>query len=262
LPIPKQRLCILLVPNVTSKSKAVQTTFSRFGIDLLFGEAKQVTMAIFCTKNIPFGRLTKDCPGGADFTVFFEELAFGLIAQCIFLILAAIRASQLRRRAQRIRAHFHLGRIKLAIGLAFVLSTIVLLILNSISPNSMLSIATASVEVVGSAGIAYLSTIEHHRTIRPSQLLQLFLSLFLLFDIARLRTMFLRQFQSSILSTMLLRTFLTLLILILESFNKKHLVIAEDSAPPLGPEDTGGLFQKRFLWNLNTLFKKGTVCSA
>jgi ATP-binding cassette subfamily C (CFTR/MRP) protein 1 len=215
-------------------------------------------MAIFCVRDISLESVAEDCSGAADFTLFFEELAFGLITQCIFLSLMALRAFQLRRRSQMIQARSHLGSFKLIINLAFVLSTIVMLVLNSVPPKSMFSIATASIEVVGSVGMAYLSRIEHYRTVSPSHFLQLFLSFFFLCDLVRIRTMFLLHFQNNLLSSMLLRTSLALLLLILESFDKKDLVITLQSAQPLGPEDIAGLFKKSFLWHLNSLFKKGT----
>lgn len=91
---------------------------------------------------------------------------------------------------------------------------------------------------------------------RPSHLLQFFLLLLLLCDAVRLRTLFLMDYPTSIVTPASIHTFLTGSLLLLESLDKREL-FRSDGDRKLPPEETMGLFGRRVFWYLNGLFKEG-----
>lgn len=122
--------------------------------------------------------------------------------------------------------------------------------------KTKLSIASASLEFLGSLFIVTLSRLEHSRAVRPSHLLQFFLLVLLLCDAVRLRTLFLMDYPASLVTPASIHTFLTGLLLLLESLDKRELFYS-DRDRRLPPEETIGLFGKRLFWYLNGLFREG-----
>jgi ATP-binding cassette subfamily C (CFTR/MRP) protein 1 len=78
----------------------------------------------------------------------------------------------------------------------------------------------------------------------------------LLCDAVRLRTLFLMDYPTSLVTPASIHTFLTGLLLLLESLDKREL-FSSDGDRKLAPEETIGLFGKRLFWYLNDLFKEG-----
>lgn len=143
-------------------------------------------------------------------------------------------------------------------GICYAASTIALLTIWSTTPKfkTSLSIASASLEFLASLFIVSLSWLEHSRTLRPSYLLQFFLMLLLLCDAVRLRTLFLMQYPTVLVTLTSIHTFLIGMLLLLESLDKRKLFTSDkDRRRP--PEETIGLFGKRTFWHLNNLFKQG-----
>lgn len=122
--------------------------------------------------------------------------------------------------------------------------------------KTKISIASASLEFLGSLVVVTLSRLEHTRAVRPSHLLQFFLLVLLLCDAVRLRTLFLMEYPTSLVASASIHTFLTGLLLLLESLDKREL-FNSDQDRTLPPEETIGLFGKRLFWYLNSLFKEG-----
>jgi ATP-binding cassette subfamily C (CFTR/MRP) protein 1 len=101
-----------------------------------------------------------------------------------------------------------------------------------------------------------LSRLEHSRAVRPSHLLQFFLLALLVCNATRLRTLFLMDYPVSIVAPASIHAFLTGLLLLLESLEKRELFFSEQDRS-LPPEETIGLFGRRLFWYLNGLFKEG-----
>lgn len=124
------------------------------------------------------------------------------------------------------------------------------------SYKTKFAIASASLEFLVSLAVVVLSRLEHTRAVRPSHLLQFFLLMLLLCEAVRLRTLFLVDYPTSLVTPASIHAFLTGLLLLLESLDKREL-FASDSDRTLSPEETLGLFGKRLIWHLNDLFKDG-----
>ncbi|KAL5384917.1 hypothetical protein DPSP01_005024 [Paraphaeosphaeria sporulosa] len=215
-------------------------------------------MSAACASDGSFGPGVGSCRGGFDLTLGFEDSILGLLPQAIFLALAPVRLATLRRRRDRVARHSHLGFLKTISGVLYVGSSIALLAIWSEidSFKTKLSVASAALEFMSSLLIVVLSRMEHSRAVRPSHLLQFFLLVLLLCDAVRLRTLFLMDYPTSLVTPASIHTFLTGLLLLLESLDKREL-FNSDGDRKLPPEETIGLFGKRLFWHLNDLFREG-----
>ncbi|KAF2817519.1 P-loop containing nucleoside triphosphate hydrolase protein [Mytilinidion resinicola] len=215
-------------------------------------------MSRVCQTDGSFGPGIGSCRGGFDFTLTFEDSILSLLPQVAFLLLAPLRFNTLRRRKNRVAKNSHLGFLKIVTSILYTASSIILLVLWSEieSYKTKMSIAANSFQFLSSLAIVTLSHLEHTRAVRPSHLLQFFLLVLLICDAVRLRTLFLMEYPTSLVTSASIHTFLTGLLLLLESLDKRELFYSDrDKALP--PEETIGLFGQRLFWFLNGLFLDG-----
>jgi ATP-binding cassette, subfamily C (CFTR/MRP), member 1 len=217
-------------------------------------------MARFCPSDASFGpTLPSNCRSGFDFTLTFEDSILALVPQLTLLLLAPIRLSTLTRRRSRVRRNSHLGFLKELTSSSYAASSIALLALWAVTPSqikSHVSVIAAAFEMLAAFVLALLSRYEHERAVRPSSLLQLFLLVILVCDAVRLRTLYLMGYNSALLVVSSIHTFLIGALLLLESLDKRELFQAKkDRERP--DEETTGLFARRLLWYLNSLFRRG-----
>lgn len=111
---------------------------------------------------------------------------------------------------------------------------------------------------VGILFLGVLSYAEHNYSVRPSLLLGIYLSITLLFDIAKTRTLWLRELAEinriiAILTSVAVGV--KALLLLLETVEKRRILKNVYAKYP--PEATGGIFNRFLFWWLNPLFKTG-----
>lgn len=116
--------------------------------------------------------------------------------------------------------------------------------------------AAASLALVDSIVISILSRLEHHRSIKPSSLLQLYLLTTLLFDAVRSRTLWLAHANPAISGAFTAAIVVKSAMLLLESKGKKEWLIFEMDRSQ-SPEATSSLFNRSVFWWLNKLFDQG-----
>ncbi|KAL9595555.1 MAG: hypothetical protein Q9219_006375 [cf. Caloplaca sp. 3 TL-2023] len=117
------------------------------------------------------------------------------------------------------------------------------------------SIANAAVILVTTLGLGVLSFAEHQRTIRPSLLLEAYLLLTLIFDAARVRTLWLQGYNDAPAAVSTAALAIKFCLLAVEALQKHQILRGEWTGQ--SPEATSGLFGKwLFLW-LNRLFRTG-----
>ena len=121
------------------------------------------------------------------------------------------------------------------------------------------SIANAAVRLIGACALAVLSFVEHQRTIRPSLILNLWLFVTLLFDIAQVRTLWLQKYHSAIAAVTTVSVVIKSLAVVVEAIEKKSILRDKWKAAP--PESTSGFYNQAFFVWLNPLFFKGYVKS-
>lgn len=120
------------------------------------------------------------------------------------------------------------------------------------------TVATAIVSLVASLLFCLLSYTEHVKSVKPSLVLNAYLFVTLLFDIARARTLWLRHyndFNEVIAIVFTAAVALKFVILLLEAVEKRWILRPKYEDYP--PEAISGIYNKSFFWWLNPLFRRG-----
>lgn len=120
------------------------------------------------------------------------------------------------------------------------------------------TLPTTVVSLVGSLVFCLLSYAEHVYSVEPSLLLSGYLFFSILFDSARLRTLWLRHvddYNQNIAVVFTASLSLKVFILVLEAFEKRSILRPAYKNEP--PEAIGGIFNRGFFWWLNSLFNRG-----
>ncbi|RAH67797.1 ABC transporter [Aspergillus aculeatinus CBS 121060] len=132
------------------------------------------------------------CRGDFDFTLKFEDIVLSILPSAVFIALAIPRAILLTCKSS-LAGNVYLRSTKLTAASIYLILRLVLLVLAISEPHSLpnLSITANSLDLVAAISISILTFLEHSRSLRPSILLSAFLSLTILFDIARVRTLWL-----------------------------------------------------------------------
>lgn len=142
------------------------------------------------------------------------------------------------------------------LALGFGLSQLSLVVIWALpdTPRTKASLAAAVVAFIAYAGLQLLSHLEHLYFIQPSFLLNLFLSLSLLFDIARVRTLWLAEY-TAIATVYTIGMSLKLIWFYLESRTKQAHFL--NRTIQYGSEEVHGLYNRSFFWWINQLFVLG-----
>ncbi|KAL8695796.1 MAG: hypothetical protein Q9224_003154, partial [Gallowayella concinna] len=203
-----------------------------------------------------FGPYAGSCRGGFDFTQLFEESILSLLPLCLLLLVLPFRVSYLLRRKVKVDRSVLLP-LKLILYASYAVLQIALIVLWVTSPGTRTkaSVADSAVSSIGFLAFGVLSYLEHQRTIKPSLLLELYLLLSLVFDAARVRTLWLQGYNNSPAVVASVALALKSSMLVVEALGKQSSLRAEWASQ--SPEATSGLFGKLlFLW-LNQLFRTG-----
>ncbi|KAI4279834.1 MAG: hypothetical protein L6R38_004935, partial [Xanthoria sp. 2 TBL-2021] len=203
-----------------------------------------------------FGPYAGSCRGGFDFTLLFQESILSILPLCILLLVVPFRVLYLVRRTIKVDRRLLLPS-KLVLYACYAVLQIALTALwaDLAATRTRTTIPNAAVTLVGFLALGVLSVVEHQRTLRPSMLLEFYLLFSLLFDAAKLRTLWLQGYNNNpaIVSTLALA--LKFLLLVAEAQTKQKSLRVEWKSQ--SPEATSGLFGKSlFLW-LNRLFRQG-----
>jgi hypothetical protein len=113
------------------------------------------------------------------------------------------------------------------------------------------SVAADTLSFVATGIAAVLSLLSHQRCLRPSTLLSLYLSALAILGIARTRTVWLIEPRNSVPAIMTVAYVLSLVVLFLESIEKKQTIVTEDHSAekPQSPEQKSGFWTRTcFTW--------------
>lgn len=121
------------------------------------------------------------------------------------------------------------------------------------TPKAKTSVAEAVIGLFNALAIAALSYAEHKKSIRPSALLNSYLFLSLLLDIALARTFWIRPDLKAIAGVFTVSLAIKAVLLAFEELPKQLLVGEKDVAR----ETTAGVISRSVFWWLNALFFDG-----
>ncbi|GFF55775.1 canalicular multispecific organic anion transporter 1 [Aspergillus udagawae] len=194
-----------------------------------------------------------------DFNPQFESLFFSIIPSILFI------PSSLWRTVARIRKpvvvnapilqFIKTGAIVIYAGLELAL--LILAAVRSFNVSRMLT-ASSVLQLISALFMLTVSVVDHSRSPRPSMLLNSYLFLTLLLDIARARTLFLSSDHGSEIvysSIFCASVGLKTAILLLEACQKARWVTWD--ATKHSPEETSGIFSLGVFFWLNKLFLAG-----
>lgn len=109
--------------------------------------------------------------------------------------------------------------------------------------------------LVGSLALGILSFVEHQKTIRPSLIIEFYLALSTLFDAARVRTLWLQPYNTTVAAVSTASLVLKMTLFATETVGKRQILRAQYQLE--SPEATSGLVAKLTFWWLNPLFLTG-----
>ncbi|TVY85161.1 ABC transporter [Lachnellula suecica] len=206
-----------------------------------------------------FGPATSSsCHGGFDFTLLFEEAILSILPLAVLLVLAPFRLFYLLSRETKVlRVHQLLLYGKLVCYLIYGVIALTLVVKWAVisTGQTQASVATAVITFVGSGALGLLSYVEHVKTIRPSLLLNCYLLFSLLFDIARSRTLWIRQSDNSIAGLFVATVAVKSILVVLEAIEKRKILCPTVKEAP--PEAVAGIYNRSIFWWLNVLFRRG-----
>ncbi|KUI53479.1 Canalicular multispecific organic anion transporter 1 [Cytospora mali] len=212
-----------------------------------------------CVNDALLGPAVKGCRGDFDFTLKFELIFLSLIPASVFLAVSLPRLIYLSRRPIIVKGSVF-RTIKLLAIAAYAVLQLSLLGMAAARSAKLrdLFISSATLRVISSLCMLTLSFLEHARSPRPSILLNSYLFLTILLDIAQTRTLWLASTTKDEFAITRVNTAALVLktaIAFLESQHKDRWVKLNLKAH--SPEETTGIYGLgAYVW-LNKLFLTG-----
>ncbi|KAK6335782.1 hypothetical protein TWF730_003159 [Orbilia blumenaviensis] len=209
-----------------------------------------------CVEDLGFGPTVLHCRQGLDFTLQFEESMFDLVPAGLVILLSPFRIWQLRRRPKRVFEKSFAGSKLMNITVLAILKLILAVVWTFRAPLlTKTSIAAAAVSFCEVLAIGIVSSHEHVRNIRPSTLLSLALTVSIIFDIIRARTLIKIDFDNLLTALFTASIASKASVLLLEAKDKRVFLRSPDTEKP--PEETSGLFSRSVFWWMTPLLRTG-----
>ncbi|KAF6834099.1 ABC multidrug transporter [Colletotrichum musicola] len=196
------------------------------------------------------------CRGGFDFTLLFEESILAVPLHCLLLLALPVRALHLAKSEVKVVASIHrpLKACAAACLVALNLALLVLWATTSIT-NTRATIPTAVLGLLASLAFCLLSWLEHDRSVRPSFVLSTYLSLSVLLDTARARTLWMLAPDRTIPAVLTCALALRAAMIVIESTEKRRILVPEHKG--YSREVTSGTFNRSVFFWLTSLFING-----
>lgn len=194
---------------------------------------------------------------GFDFTPLFEDTIFSLLPSALLLLILPYRIIILYDQRQKVSSGGLLRESKSMFLAAFATIHLALLILHILdsSLRTVATVAASALAFIASLGLCLLSRLEHSRSIRPSPIINGYILLTLIFDIARVRTLFLNSSNGPIAGLFSSMIGVKVMVLLAEAVEKRKILLAPYRG--LSPEETSGIYSKSFFFWLNQLMTSG-----
>ncbi|RAL04613.1 multidrug resistance protein MDR [Aspergillus ibericus CBS 121593] len=200
--------------------------------------------------------LVNHCRGGFDLTLLFEECFLSIAPSALLLLALPFRYKQLwRKRSPKVfQSPVHWAKLIVAQVLGTCQLSLLVIWLLPHAPRTQTSLAAAALSFFSSIALLFLSHLEHLYSIQPSFLLNLSLSLSILFDTVRARSLWLASY--TLLAAIYTASIAVKVVwFILESRSKQAHFI--DKRTRYGDEEVRGLYSRAFFWWINPLLFLG-----
>ncbi|KAF4592615.1 ABC transporter [Ophiocordyceps camponoti-floridani] len=198
----------------------------------------------------------QSCLGGFDFTLLFEESILTLVPLAVALFWATTRTLSLRNEPIKAKASWLLAAKMLSYFAYIILQVALLALWTSRGiPQTRLTVACLALTIAGYVAISLTSYMEHLRSARPSTLLSVYLSITILTDMARVRTLFFMPGSRTLAGLVLASLLVKVVIFGLESTEKRQ--ILREEWKNASPEDVGGFYNRALFAWLNSMLRRG-----
>ncbi|KAK1689141.1 ABC transporter [Colletotrichum godetiae] len=199
------------------------------------------------------------CRGGFDFTLFFEEAILAIPLQSLLLLLLPTCTLRLARSDVKV-VPSTLRWFKASATISLVVLNLVLLVLWTTTPSTTIThtpatIPTATLSLITSIGLGFLSWLAHQRSVRPSFILSTYLFLSILFDTARARTLWMLGSHQTIPAVFTCTLAVRAVMILLESTEKRRILVSQHKG--YSKEVTSGTFNRSVFFWLTSLFING-----
>ncbi|KAJ5715248.1 uncharacterized protein N7483_012429 [Penicillium malachiteum] len=194
---------------------------------------------------------------GFDFTPLFEDSILSLLPSALLLICVPYRIITLYRQRPKVSPGGFLYESKITFLGVFAAIHLVLLILHVLNSSlrTQATIAASALSFIASLSLCLLSHLEHGRSVRPSPLINGYILLTLLFDVARCRTLFLDGASKAISGCFAGMIGVKIMVLLAEATEKRSILLTPYHG--LSPEETSGIYSLSFFFWLNQLMTSG-----
>jgi len=213
-------------------------------------------------------------PGHFDFSSLFEFSILSILPSALLILALPFRVRSLYKQSRKVSQSllqsnklvccyfcpcFHTqlltrNKIFLALFTCFQAAVLILYAANS-SVRTPASLAAAALVVADALGLCLLSHAEHVHSIRPSTIINVYLLVTLLFDIAHTRTLWIENAPKSIAAVFTVTVIIKFIVAIMEATEKRKILLAQYQNKH--PEATSGIYSWAFFWWLNTLLTIG-----
>lgn len=203
-----------------------------------------------------FGPSNPWCYGGFDFTLFFEEIILSIIPFTIVFPVLILRLIRLYKASIKVEGRlWHISKQ----SCYALYGGVQLLSLGAMSmPDTVktrAAIACVVVDLIATFMLALVSYFEHYRNTRPSSIIGIYLTVSIVFNAARVRTLFATDDARPLGIILLIATVIKSSLLVLELKEKREMLIAKEEFN--APEATSGFFNRLVFWWLNPLLLRG-----
>ncbi|KAK6427646.1 hypothetical protein LTR95_015955, partial [Oleoguttula sp. CCFEE 5521] len=190
-----------------------------------------------------------------DFTLEFEDVVFGIVPAAIFLCCAVVNGAALIRRSKAAASRSWRLAVKMVAWSAVVTAQLAFFIYRTkiTQYQTRASIAADSMTLFASIAAGILSVLQYQRSLRPSNLLAIYLTISSTLGIARVRTLWLITPASQTAITYIVAFSFSVLALVLES--TKNASTRSINERKEATESYSGLWNRTvFLWLTHTFF--------
>ncbi|KAL6807485.1 P-loop containing nucleoside triphosphate hydrolase protein [Trichoderma camerunense] len=214
-----------------------------FGLRTIHKRSRIPLREMDCSPSLDnvFGPIVAPCRRQFDFTFLFEESILSILPSSLFLVVVCynIRTKVCRKQKSQLNSLYTFKLLLISIYFALEVAMLVEHYRSSVFKTPY-TIPAAIMSVVTVLAMGALSHIEHTTSVRPSATLSAYLFISLIFDAARVRTLWLSMQNRSVSVLFTTTIGFKVAILILENTSKKLLPSLVDGGT--SPEELCGIF--------------------
>ncbi|ATY62911.1 multidrug resistance-associated [Cordyceps militaris] len=190
-----------------------------------------------------------------DFTLYFEDVVFGVVPNAIFVIIAVLSLISASRQQSIVKSSRLLGLKLVVLSALVVLQAAFLgLRVRNERVRTSASLAADALSLVATCVAVALSWVQHHCSEQPSTALTLYLSALVPLGAARARTLWLVPHNAAASALQTAALALTVAVLVLESTGKRASLRHPEKLAHSGPEPFLGFWGiAGYVWVLGTL---------